>query len=74
MSKARVPDVLALTVDEAVEALEQAGWIVAEVKAAAPPEAARPEREKGRVARVRVVGDRAVELVYVATPELQNGG
>ena len=64
------PDVLALTVDEAVEVLEKTGWSVAEIKAARPPGGETPPQEQGRVARVRLVAERTVEIVYVAVPEL----
>ncbi|MBC7288728.1 MAG: PASTA domain-containing protein [Armatimonadetes bacterium] len=69
---AQVPDVLALPVDEAVEHLKKAGWTVVAVKATAAPGVAPAPAACGRVARVKVVGERGVEIVYVEAPRLRD--
>ena len=63
------PDVLALSVSEAIREIEKAGWEVVRVVAAPAPGSQVPQDE-GRVARVRVVGERGVETVYVAAPKI----
>jgi len=64
------PDVLGLTLPEAVDRLEAEGWRVVGSQWVGPPDRPTVEVPPGRVVRVRPAGDRAVSLTYVSTRSL----
>lgn len=65
MSAEDLPDVLGLVVPLAVQRLTEAGWRVREIRAV-PPTAG--EESRGRVVRVRPVGEDSVSVAYVVPP------
>jgi hypothetical protein len=62
------PDLVGWPLEEAVRRLEAEGWQVEALEETRPPRAQAGERARGRVARVRAVGDGVVALVYVVPP------